>query len=279
MYGYILVNKPELKFKEFDIYQSYYCGLCEALGERYGMKGRLTISYDMTFLALLLHALYEPKESYVKESCIVHPIGKHKKRRSFLSDYVADMSILMTYYKCMDDWNDEHKVSQKIMADSIRKNMRMLSAKYPQKYKRVQKEFKHLHFYEKNNCDDIDTVSSCFGNILGTIFAVNNDEWKSTLERIGFFLGKYIYILDAYDDMIEDIKENRYNVLKFYKNKENFNEFIETVLNALMAQCAMYFERLPIIKDVEILRNIIYSGVWVKYSSVKKRRSKGDKSI
>ena len=79
MYGYVLVNKPELKFKEFDIYQSYYCGLCEALGERYGMKGRLTISYDMTFLVLLLNALYEPKEYCVNEHCIVHPIGKHQK--------------------------------------------------------------------------------------------------------------------------------------------------------------------------------------------------------
>jgi len=158
-------------------------------------------------------------------------------------------------------------------------NMCMLLAKYPQKCKRLQKQFKQLHTYEKNNCNDIDKVSSCFGTILGTLFAIKNDEWKECLEKIGFFLGKYIYILDAYDDMIEDIKENRYNVLKFYKNKENFNEFIETVLNTLMAQCARYFERLPIIKDVEILRNIIYSGVWVRYSSIKKRRSKGDKSI
>ncbi len=243
------------------------------------MKGRLTISYDMTFLVLLLNALYEPKESCVKERCIVHPIGKHQKRRSFVSDYVADMNILMTYYKCIDDWNDERKISQKMMAEIIRKNMRMLLAKYPQKCKRLQKQFKQLHTYEKNNCNDIDKVSSCFGTILGTLFAIKNDEWKEALEKIGFFLGKYIYILDAYDDMIEDIKENRYNVLKFYKNKENFNEFIETVLNTLMAQCARYFERLPIIKDVEILRNIIYSGVWVRYSSIKKRRSKGDKSI
>ena len=279
MYGYVLVNKPELKFKEFDIYQSYYCGLCEALGERYGMKGRLTISYDMTFLVLLLNALYEPKEYCVNERCIVHPIGKHQKRRSFVSDYVADMNMLMTYYKCVDDWNDERKISQKMMAEIIRKNMRMLLAKYPQKCKRLQKQFKQLHTYEKNNCNDIDKVSSCFGTILGTLFAIKNDEWKECLEKIGFFLGKYIYILDAYDDMIEDIKENRYNVLKFYKNKENFNEFIETVLNTLMAQCARYFERLLIIKDVEILRNIIYSGVWVRYSSIKKRRSKGDKSI
>ncbi len=176
MYGYVLVNKPELKFKEFDIYQSYYCGLCEALGERYGMKGRLTISYDMTFLVLLLNALYEPKEYCVNEHCIVHPIGKHQKRRSFVSDYVADMNMLMTYYKCMDDWNDERKISQKMMAEIIRKNMRMLLAKYPQKCKRLQKEFKRLHTYEKNNCNDMDKVSSCFGTILGTLFAIKNDE-------------------------------------------------------------------------------------------------------
>jgi len=274
MYGYVLVNKPELKFKEFDIYRSYYCGLCEALGERYGMKGKLAISYDMTFLVLLLNSLYEPSVSYVKEHCIVHPIGKHQKRRSFVTAYVADMDILMTYYKCIDDWNDERKVSQKLMAEAIRRNIRMIFAKYPQKCKQLRRTFKQLHLYEKCQSDDIDAVSSCFGDILGTIFAMKNDEWKDELESIGFYLGKFIYLVDAYDDIIEDIKDNRYNVLSFYKDRKDFDTFLETLLNALMAQCARHFERLPLIKDVEILRNIIYSGVWVRYESIRKRRVK-----
>ena len=77
MFGYIIVNKQELKFREFDVYQSYYCGLCQSLKERFGRRGQLTLSYDMTFVALLLSALYdEPVESStcksISEACRTH---------------------------------------------------------------------------------------------------------------------------------------------------------------------------------------------------------------
>ena len=89
----------------------------------------------------------------------------------------------MTYYKCIDDWNDEHKLSQKIMAETIRKNMRMLLVKYPQNVNACKKEFKRLHFMKKTILKDIDTVSSCFGTILATIFAIKNDEWKRSIRK------------------------------------------------------------------------------------------------
>ncbi|MBR7147285.1 MAG: hypothetical protein IKD13_00520, partial [Firmicutes bacterium] len=62
MFGYVLVDKPELKIREFDVYKSWYCGLCQKLKERSGFLGQMTLTYDMTFLILLLHGLYEPEE-------------------------------------------------------------------------------------------------------------------------------------------------------------------------------------------------------------------------
>ena len=109
MFGYVLVNKPELKIKEFEKYRSYYCGLCHALGDGYGQLARLTLNYDMTFLIMLLSDLYDQEETLSESRCIVHPVNKHSARRSKATDYCADMCVLLAYYKCVDDWNDEKK--------------------------------------------------------------------------------------------------------------------------------------------------------------------------
>lgn len=76
MYGYIVVDQPELKFREFDKYRSYYCGLCDSLAEAHGLKGQISLSYDMTFLVILLTGLYEPETIYSEERCVTHPLRK-----------------------------------------------------------------------------------------------------------------------------------------------------------------------------------------------------------
>ena len=121
MYGYVIVNKPELKFKEYDRYRSYYCGLCDILREQYGIRGQVSLSYDMTFLVILLTGLYEPQTAYLEKRCIIHPVAKHPVRKNEVTSYVADMNVLMAYYKCVDDWKDEKKVTSK-------KDLRKISA-------------------------------------------------------------------------------------------------------------------------------------------------------
>ena len=73
MFGYVVINKKELKFREYDEYRGFYCGLCKSLSERYGISGQITLNYDMTFLAMLLTALYEEDIKAVNERCIIHP--------------------------------------------------------------------------------------------------------------------------------------------------------------------------------------------------------------
>ena len=82
MYGYIVVNKQELKFREYDECRSYYCGLCEVLKKEYGRLGQISISYDMLFLILLLTGLYEPETTFYKSRCMIHPLEKHQVRRN-----------------------------------------------------------------------------------------------------------------------------------------------------------------------------------------------------
>lgn len=272
MYGYVVVNKPELKFREYDVYRSYYCGLCKALGKQYGMGSRMTLSYDCTFLVMLLSGLYEPQTDYAEKRCIAHPAGVHPERKNAVTDYVADMNVLLAYYKCMDDWADERKVSRRAMAMGLKNSVKRIQQQYPEKAKVIQLQLQQLSQLEQNRETNIDKMSACFGNVLAEIMVYRQDEWESTLRGLGYALGRFIYLMDAYDDLDSDMKKGRYNVLAYHKDISDFDNFCEGILNSLMAACAGYFERLPIVQDTEILRNIIYSGVWTRFGMVRSRR-------
>lgn len=272
MYGYITVNKPELKFKEYDLYRSYYCGLCHCLGQKYGLGGKISITYDMTFLTLLLTGLYEPLENYDKKRCIAHPAVKHEVRTNEITDYAASMNVLMTYYKCEDDWNDERKLTRKAYAAGLKKNVSRIADCYPKKAEKIRDYLRELSDLERQDETNIDKVASCFGNVCAQIFAMKDDEWADTLKNMGFYLGKFIYILDAYEDIFKDVKAGRFNVLKTYSDEDGFDSLCENILNDCMARCVRSFECLPIIENVEILRNILYSGVWIRFEAVREKR-------
>ena len=280
MFGYIIVNKQELKFREFDVYQSYYCGLCQSLKERFGRRGQLTLSYDMTFVALLLSALYdEPVESSTCK-CVAHPFEAHATSRSVFTDYAADMNLLLSYYKCLDDWTDERKWKGRLRAAALRGRDKMVEARYPEKAEHIYTLLEHIHLYEKAQEPDVDLASGCFGEIMGEILACRKDEWEDALRRMGFFLGKFIYLMDAYEDMEKDEKDGNYNVFLLRRKKlsddEAFEQEAYQILQMMMAECSRIFEKLPILEHAEILRNILYSGVWLKYNCNNAKRSGRD---
>lgn len=283
MYGYVVINQPELKFREYDVYRSYYCGLCHVLKENYGFKGQMSISYDMTFLVMLLNGLYEPDITYIEEKCAAHPVRKHQTRYSSITEYVADMNILMTYYKCMDDWIDEKKVTRRVIATGLKKAAFRIMEKYPQKAEKINMNMSRLSDLEKRDETNIDTAAEPFADILGCMSAIYDDEWSDTLYHMGYNLGKFIYLIDAYEDLDSDIKNNRYNVFKTHMQDSGFDDMCASILNCIMAECARDFEMLPIIEDAQILRNIIYSGVWTRFEQIRAKRneqeSKSDRSI
>ncbi|MBE5856940.1 MAG: hypothetical protein E7296_05125 [Lachnospiraceae bacterium] len=278
MFGYIIINKGELKFKEFDVYQGYYCGLCRVLKEKYGIKGQMTLSYDMTFLAMLLSDLYEPELTRGTTKCIVHPFEKHPTIRTEFTEYAADMNILLTYYKCLDDWNDDRKADRKLLSDMLCGAVYKIRNKYPEKADLIRRTLDKISEKEKQKVRDVDEMSALFGEILGTIFSYRDDEWADELYTIGNNLGRFIYIMDAYEDIEDDIKKNRYNpFIDDYGNPE-FDEDIQKVLTKMMSECCRAFELLPIINDIDILRNILYSGVWSRYELVRNKRNKEEEN-
>ncbi len=281
MFGYIIVNRDELKFKEYDVYHSYYCGLCKSLQERYGFLGQASLSFDMTFMLLLLTGLYEPETILGAHRCIAHPFKKHPARRNIYTDYIADMNVLFTLYKCQDDWADEKKVYKLLYGKFLSKKRRKQRAVYEEKVKKLR----HL-MYEFNAAEaaaaakedpeeiDIDEIAGLFGRVLGEMLSPKEDEWSESLRRMGFFLGKFIYLLDAYEDVEQDIKKGTFNPFKGKFKEPVFEDDCRAFLMMMMSECCREFETLPILENVEILRNILYSGVWCRYEAVHAARMK-----
>lgn len=279
MYGYVVVNKPEMKFKEFDEYRTYYCGLCHSLKSGYGLKGQLSLTYDFTFLSMLLSGLYEPREERKKCKCIVHPFSEQHTVSNKYIDYISDMTILITWYKCMDDWDDEKKLLKKLYGDSLKKHVDKIKDRYPEKADVIAICMKNIRGAEKRNENNIDIVAGYFGKALAEIMAVNEDIWEESLRIIGCNLGKFIYILDAYDDLEEDMKKGNYNPLISRADNDNFENEVRDILKMCAAPCAAEFEKLPIINNVSILRNIIYSGIWTKYEMIQGKRKEKNGSL
>ena len=273
MFGYISINKAEMKFKDYDIYHSYYCGLCKSLKKCYGIRGQMTLSFDMTFLVVLLTGLYEPDTSISSARCIAHPFEKHLTRTNEFTDYAAAINMVLTYYKCEDDWEDERKKKGYAAARLLQSRVDKVREKYPQKVQLITSDLKKLSELEKENEQNIDLMAGLFGDIMAEIFVYCHDEWETSLRKIGFFLGKFIYLMDAYEDVEKDIHSGSYNPLKeSFLTNENFAEDCRELLTLMMAECSREFEKLPILLHADILRNVLYSGVWCHYTTVTARR-------
>lgn len=274
MFGYVNVNRPELKMKDFFKYKAYYCGLCKTLNSKYGRFGQMTLSYDMTFLIILLTSLYESETIREQNRCIIHPVKKHDTLCNEITEYVADMNIALSYHHLMDDWQDEKSVAGLAGAKLLKSSYRKINQKYPRQCREISESLAQLAECEKNKETNIDLVARCFGDLMAGLFVYKEDIWEESLRKVGFYLGKFIYLLDAYDDLEKDRKHDSYNPLLPISENETFKDDCLTMLTMMMAECTREFEKLPCLTDVDILRNILYDGVWTKFDAINLKREK-----
>ena len=143
---------------------------------------------------------------------------------------------------------------------------------------RIIQLLEQLSDLEKKEEKDIDQVSGIFGKIMAEIFVYQEDVWADTLRKMGFYFGKFIYILDAYDDVEADLKNGNYNPFSKRFKIKGFEDEVQQLLIMMLAEACREFEKLPIIIYGDILRNILYSGVWVRFEAItRKRREEQEK--
>lgn len=275
MFGYIYVNEQELKLKEHTAYRSFYCGLCHNLYQKYGRTAQMMLNYDLTFLALLLTSLYEPATVMEKRRCILHPVKQHPMVCNEAMEYAADMCVLLSYYKLKDDWEDEKKQTGRVAAGLLKSSYEKVKERYPRQAQAVEEDIRLLHEAEKENRREIDYVSGLNGHYLGEVFVWKEDAWADDLRTMGFYLGKFIYLMDALEDLERDEKHGNFNLFSeegsVWGNRRE--EELRGILTDMMTQAARAFERLPVLENAGIIRNILYSGVWCKYMAMKARQT------
>ena len=269
MFGYVRINKMDLTFREFDYYKGYYCGLCKYLKENHGEVSRLSLNYDITFLIVILTALYKLDSDITYERCIANPLKKKMRIVNEITEYAASMNILLSYYKLEDNLYDDNGIKDKLAYELYKGKLKKAYGKYPQKAEYIKPQLGNLRELEKQESKSIDKVSNTFGNLMGEIFVYKKDEYEQNLRNIGFNLGKYIYILDAYEDLEEDNKKGRYNpFIDYIDKKEELKNKVDRLISMSLGMATKNIEQLNLEFNKSIIDNIIYSGVYLRYKSI-----------
>ena len=263
MFGYVQANLSDLSEEEKARYRSAYYGLCYTLGERHGFTSRLSLTYDLTFLTLLLSSLYEPEERSGDSRCVVHPCKKHHFVINACTEYAADMTVALSYYKCLDDWNDDKNISRKCYASSLKKQYEKVKQNWPEQCSTIEQCLTELSVIEKEQPNYPDAAANCFGRLMEGVFLYRKDRWEQHLRAFGYGLGRYIYLADAAVDLENDKKHGNYNPLKVLETKP---EELRPTLMMVLGEASRAFEALPLVQDIHLLRNILYSGLWIKYN-------------
>lgn len=279
MFGYVLANTEDLSPEETARYRSVYCGLCRTLQKRHGILGRLTLSYDMAFLVLLLHSLYEPELREGDERCLVHPLSRHRFCSSEITDYAADMNVALAYLNLLDNWEDDRNLPSLVLARLLGPKYKRIKAHYPRQCGAMEDSLEKLSALEVSGLPDPDGGARLFGALMAELFVLEEDRWSELLRSMALSLGGFIYLCDAVVDLPRDLKKKRYNPLSALEAAGRDDEYFKEILTIFIGNCTMDFEKLPLVEDLSILRNILYSGVWSKYDleQARKAKQKGEK--
>ena len=275
MFGYIIPDQQAMTPEARDRYRTAYCGLCRRAAALHGMAGRMTLSYDLTFLNLLLSSLYEGETPAVAETgrCPVHPIRPIHWRYSGPTDYCADIGLALHYYSAQDKWEDDRSLLGLGYMKLLDQRRRDAEARWPRACQAITQGLDQLAQYEAAGCEDLDLVSGSFGGLMAELFDYKQDRWSGELRTIGYSIGKYIYLLDAWDDLERDKRKGSYNPLRRISDEPDYEDQMREIFELLLAQAAAAFRRLPCVEDADLLENILYSGIWLKYN-VKNSRKK-----
>lgn len=282
MLGYVTADKPELKMREFEVYSGYYCGVCKSIARRYGQLPRMVLSYDAAFLALLIAGLFREEDEPKREHCIVHPLKKKTVVANEAIDYAADVMLILAWYKLLDDAHDEGKLYAKAAAKTMKGIFRKLNRSRPGLCGKVEQNLRALTSLEEQKCGSLDQAAEAFAKIMEAIFEEGplpeNFKEQQALRRIGYHLGKWIYLMDALDDIGENIESGAYNPLLYrfaYQQGEGEEAFRARITETCRFNLLHYLgeigkavDLLALRKNRGIIENIVYKGLLRKTEKI-----------
>ncbi|MBQ6705886.1 MAG: hypothetical protein IJN07_00040 [Clostridia bacterium] len=275
MFGYVQMYKPELKMREYEQYRGVYCSLCKQLGRRYGAFLRLGLSYDLTFLALLSMALKPACVGFSQSRCSYNPMKKCLACESTGAlEKAADITALMVYYRAQDTLEDEgffKRLKVWLTMPFLRRYHKKAKALLPEIDRELSQMMRRQREVEAAKTASIDAAAEPFAMLLQYLCSeLSTDErQQAVLSRLGYCLGRYVYLADAIADLREDGRRGRYN--PFILNRRlNLNDtaaveeterYAADVLRHCQAECIAAYNLLDIYHFDGILRNILQEGI------------------
>ncbi len=281
MFGYVIPDKPNILVKDYELYRAYYCGICKGIGKTTGQKSRLTLSYDITLLAMFAVAVGEETPTIKKERCPVHIL---KKRNVVICPdtfkTVSYINAILGYYKALDDAADEKRLLKKLGRLVIGRGYRKAKKVLPEFDELCKSQYARLSSMEKDKNFTLDAYADPFSLILeGASKIIKKDE---NFNRLFYNLGRYIYVLDALDDYESDIKKGRFNPLKENistpcKNIDEAKTIADNSLNLTIEEIKRMYTSLEVNHADGPLSNIIYLGLERRKQQVLSGENKHDK--
>lgn len=263
MFGFVVASASSLSEEEKARYQAVYCGLCRALGERYGQVSRAALTYDLTFFILLANSLGEPTEETGEARCVMHPVKEMPYAQSPWTDYAADLSVALAYHKCLDDIADDNSVSARAGRAALEGAYRKAAARIPAQCAAIEQAMGRIREIESDPAAPPDAAATEFGALLGELFAHDQGFWAESMRTFGDALGRFVYLMDAAVDFADDEKAGSYNP---FVTMGSTPESMEITLQLAAASAAEAFERLPLAQDLHLLRSVLYEGIWIQFN-------------
>lgn len=266
MFGYIKPYNPELKVRELEIYKSIYCSVCKNLGKNFGPTAKFLLSYDATFLAMLHLAFESGPFQVCKKRCTINPLKKCKyiEAQDEIFRYVATVTILLSYNKFIDDVHDSNGIKKfiaKILSCIYKRRYQKIKKFLPELADEIEKQMSAQNNIEQNN-SSIDAYAHPSASILAHVLSFPYKSKKLDVSRIlqelGYHLGRWVYFIDAADDIEKDRKNNNFNPL--LKLNTDTNE-IKKILNQSIARILSAFDLLKLNSLKPILENTILQGL------------------
>ena len=280
MIGYVRVYKPEMKIKHYEEYRAVYCSLCRILGKRYGLIARLTLSYDFTFFAVLQMCVLGMRVCFEQKRCPFNPMKKCNfcMKNTKALEYSADVAMLTVYYKILDNLNDDgffKKLGMRIIQPVFWRYYKKAKKYAPEADRIISQAMRKQKITEESKTGNIDEAADSSAQALGELCSLNmSGDEKRILKRIGYLLGRWVYIADAYFDREKDRKKGSYNPFNIEEKDENE---IKAMLNVTVGEMISAYELLNVRQFDAVIRNVLFDGL--HYSAENKGGHKSEKSL
>lgn len=263
MFGYVRPCRPEMKCRDFDLYRATYCGLCRCLRQKYGLIAPMFLNFDFTFLALLL---WEPEENFkpCRGRCHANPLVKHDMcPTSPALEEAASESVVLAWWKLQDSVQDDGfwgGLSARGLSFLLRRAYKKASRDCPDFDRQVRQSLGELNQLERENCPSLDRTADSFARLLQAA-APQDGEKGRVLSQLLYHLGRWIYLVDARDDMAEDQEKRRYNPVAARFGPEGDDESLKRTMNHSLELVGAAFQLGDFGCRTPVLENILYLGL------------------